>query len=184
MLDFFSNLDGNILLWIQEFVRNDLLTPIFIFITKLGDAGAIWIILSVVLLFFKKTRKAGFLSLLALLGAYLIDNVLLKNIIARTRPYEVVDGLKILIEKQVDFSFPSGHTGSSFASAIILYKELPKKYGVPLVIFAILMGLSRLYVGVHYPSDVICGAIIGILIAIIIRKLYYYFNKNDLEIVN
>ena len=69
----------------------------------------------------------------------------------------MIDGLKLLIEKQSDYSFPSGHTGSSFASAIVLWKELPRKYGVMALIVAVLIAYSRLYVGVHYPSDVLAG---------------------------
>ena len=86
---------------------------------------------------------------------------------ARTRPYEVVDGLKLLIEKQSDYSFPSGHTGSSFTSAIVLWKELPKKYGVMALIVAVLIAYSRLYVGVHYPSDVLAGVVIGTVLALV-----------------
>lgn len=184
MVDYIINLDGNILLWIQEFIRNDFLTPIFVFITHLGNGGKIWIAISIFLLLFKKTRKIGMMSLLALLGSYLINNLCIKNLICRTRPYEVVDGLKLIIEKQKDYSFPSGHTASSFASAIVLYKELPKKYGITALIFAIVMGFSRLYVGVHYPSDVIIGAISGILIGLGVCKIYHilelrHLNRNN-----
>ncbi|MDD3063847.1 MAG: phosphatase PAP2 family protein, partial [Massilibacteroides sp.] len=115
----------------------------------------------------------------ALMGSFIIDNIILKNLVARTRPYEVVQGLQLLIGKQNDFSFPSGHTGSSFASAVILYKELPKKYGIPLIGLATLIGFSRLYLAVHYPSDVLGGAIIGTLIAILVNKVYYLLFDNS-----
>lgn len=177
MINYLLGLDGNILLWIQEFVRNAFLTPVFLLVTTLGNKGAIWLAISVIMLFFKKTRKAGILSLAALLASFLIDNVILKNLIARTRPYEVITGLQLLIEKQSDFSFPSGHTGSSFASAVVLYKELPKKFGVPALILASLIGFSRLYVGVHYPTDVIGGALIGSFIAIMVRRLFYFMKE-------
>lgn len=179
MLAFLLELDRNMLLWIQDVIRSDILTPFFIIITKIGDGGIVWILISIILLIPKKTRRVGILSLLALVGSFIIDNIILKNLVARTRPYEVVQGLKLLIGKQNDFSFPSGHTGSSFASAVILYKELPKKYGIPLIGLATLIGFSRLYLGVHYPSDVLGGAIIGTLIAILVYKVYYFLFDNS-----
>ena len=142
----------------------DVVVPL---ITRLGDAGIIWIILTVLLLIIPKTRKTGVIMMAALLVDVLLCNVLIKNLVARTRPYEVVDGLKLLIEKQSDYSFPSGHTGSSFASAIVLWKELPKKYGVMALIVAVLIAYSRLYVGVHYPSDVLAGVVIGTVLALV-----------------
>ena len=91
----------------------------------------------------------------------LITNVALKNIIERIRPYEVVEGLKLLIEPQSDFSFPSGHTCASIGAALAMYPFLERKWGIPLVILAVLISLSRLYVGVHYPTDVLGGAVVG-----------------------
>ena len=102
------------------------------------------------------------MSALALLGSLIINNLILKNLIARIRPYEIINGLVPLIEKPTDYSFPSGHTGSSFAAACILYRKLPKRFGIPALILAILIGFSRLYLGVHYPSDVLCGIISGV----------------------
>ena len=127
----------------------------------LGDAGWFWIILGIVLLIPKKTRKAGIAALAALAIGALITNVALKNIIARIRPYEVVEGLKLLIEPQSDFSFPSGHTCASIGAALAMYPFLERKWGIPLVILAVLISLSRLYVGVHYPTDVLGGAVVG-----------------------
>ena len=98
----------------------------------------------------------------ALVIGALITNVALKNIVARIRPYEVVDGLKLLIEPQSDFSFPSGHTCASIGAAVAMYSFLEKKWGVLLLALAVLISISRLYVGVHYPIDVIGGAIAGI----------------------
>lgn len=108
------------------------------------------------------------LALLALAFSYLIDNLLLKNLIARTRPYEVIAGLHTLIGAQRDYSFPSGHTGSSFAAAVVLFCRLPKRLSSFLLLLAFLIGFSRLYVGGHYPSDIIVGAISGTLIALVL----------------
>ncbi|BCN31169.1 phosphatase PAP2 family protein [Anaeromicropila herbilytica] len=179
MINYLTSMDGNILIFIQEHLRSPIVTPIFRFITSLGNKGAIWIILSIALLCFKKTRKTGILAIIALFLSLLIDNILLKNIVARTRPYEIVNGLHILINKPSDYSFPSGHTGSSFAAAIIFYKELPKKYGILALMLAILIGISRLYVGVHYPTDVLGGAMIGTFIALFVYRMQFNLKVND-----
>ena len=86
-MEWLLELDGQILLWIQEYLRTPILTAFFTKFTLLGDHGLIWIVLGLVLLIPKKTRKAGVLVLVSLLGSLLINNLLLKNIVARTRPY-------------------------------------------------------------------------------------------------
>lgn len=98
--------DGQLLLFIQNHLRSETLDPIVIVITNLGNAGIFWIVLSVILLFPKKTRRAGILSLLALLGSLCVTNFLLKNYVARVRPYEVVRGLQCLIPAQKDWVLP------------------------------------------------------------------------------
>ena len=110
--------------------------------------------------------------LVSLALTYLVNNLLLKELIDRTRPYEVFDKVQRLIEKQRDSSFPSGHSASSFAAAMCIYLNGYKRYGIPLLLLALLMALSRLYVGVHYPGDVVTGAIIGSLMAWLVYKLY------------
>ncbi len=169
-MDFWMQLDQNLidvnlLLWIQEHFRRDWMTPIWKFITSLGDAGWFWIVLAIGLLIVKKTRKTGVTACSSLLIGALITNVFLKNLVARTRPYEVISSLTLLVDPQHDFSFPSGHSCASFAAAMVLYKMLPRKYGIPAVVLAALIAFSRLYVGVHYPSDVAAGILIGIFSA-------------------
>lgn len=134
-------------------------------ITMLGDSGWFWIVLSILLMIPKRTRWIGITSFTALVIGALITNVTLKNLVARTRPYEVVDGLILLIERQSDFSFPSGHTCASFAAAVVYWRMMDKKYSIPLLILAALIAFSRLYVGVHYPSDVLAGLLIGLFAA-------------------
>ena len=163
--------EGQILLWIQENLRCDVLTVFFRFITSLGDNGMIWIILTIVLLVVTKYRKVGVMSAAALICSLIINNLLLKNIVARIRPYEVVEGLQRLLPAQPDYSFPSGHTGSSFAAAVIFFMYLPKKYGIPAMVLAVLIAFSRLYLGIHYVSDVLGGAFIGTVIAFCIRRV-------------
>lgn len=177
MLAVLSQMDGNILLWIQEYLRNDFLSSILIFITHLGDQGRIWIFLSLALLISPRTRKVGFMCICALLGSLLINNMILKNLVGRVRPYEVVEGLRLLIEKQHDWSFPSGHTASSFAAAVVIVRNLPKWFGIPLMILAVLIAFSRLYVGVHYPTDVLVGLISGTAIAVLTQFLMEHMHK-------
>ncbi len=171
-MEYLLQTDGNILLWIQEHVRNDVLTPVFKFITTTGNAGMIWIAITLLLLLLPKTRRQGILVACSLLGSLLVNNILLKNIVARVRPYEVVDGLELLVRKATDWSFPSGHTGSSFAAAVMMFLVLPKRYGIPALVYAFLMGCSRLYVGIHYPTDVLAGAVTGTLCACVVYVVY------------
>lgn len=164
-MDFFDSLwqlDSSILLWFQS-LRQDWMTPFWKFITFLGNAGWFWIALALLLVCFDRTRRAGTSALLALALGALMTNVLIKPAFARIRPYEVVDGLILLIEKQKDFSFPSGHSCASFAAAVALWRHLPRRAFISLLSLAALIAISRLYVGVHYPSDVLGGILIGIL---------------------
>lgn len=170
-MDALLTLDGQILLWIQEHVRNPILTAFFTRFTLLGDHGLLWIAVCLLLLIFRRTRKGGIIVMFSLLGSLLVNNILLKNLIARTRPYEVIESLQLLIAPQWDYSFPSGHAGSAFAAAMAMFLSLPKKFGIPALIVAALISFSRLYVGVHYPTDVLAGILTGVLIAVIVWKI-------------
>ncbi len=159
--------DASILLWIQENMRTDLMTTIMKAITRLGDAGSLWVVLSIVLLVINKTRKVGAASAVSLILTFVVVNVGIKNLVARTRPYEVIDGLVSLVGKQSDFSFPSGHSAHAFAVGVVILIMMPRKIGVPIFVISVLMAFSRLYVGVHYPTDVIAGAFLGTLMALV-----------------
>ena len=154
--------DSSILLWIQNNVRSDFLTPIMKVITHLGDKGILWIAVTLLLLYLRKTRKVGVRCLVSMVIGLVITNLIIKNWVARVRPYEVIQGLECIIEKAHDWSFPSGHTTNSLACAWVIFRRMDRKYGVPALIMAILISLSRLYVGIHYPTDVLGGAVIGI----------------------
>lgn len=172
MLETIRNFDGSLLIKFQHLTVHDSLTPIVKVFTHLGDVGIMWIVIAVLLMFFKRTRKYGLLMFASLVLTYLVNNLLLKDLIDRTRPYEMFDNVQRLIGKQNDASFPSGHSASSFAAAMCIYLNGPKKYGIPALLLALLIALSRLYVGVHYPGDIVTGAIIGSLMAWLVYKVY------------
>lgn len=180
MLQKIAETDGQILLWIQENVRCAPLDAIMKPITHLGDFGIVMIAAALILIMIPKTRKLGLLCSAALICSLLINNLLIKHTVLRTRPYEAVDGLKRIVGRQHDTSFPSGHSAGSFVLAAVIFRETPRKIGVPILILAFLIALSRLYVGVHYPTDVIVGIINGTLIGIAVCAVYHrYIVKSD-----
>ena len=135
----------------------------FIGITKLGDAGIIWIFLTILLLILPKMRKYGLAMLVGLCIDVIVCNGLLKNLVARTRPCDVNTAIQLLISRPSDWSFPSGHTAASFASVAALYFAGEKKLWKPALVLACLIAVSRLYLYVHYPTDVLGGVVIGII---------------------
>ena len=158
-----QNLDGEILLQIQQHLRTDMLTPFMKIVTFLGNGGWFWILCAVVLLAVPKTRKTGYAAVLSRIFGVIVTNLLLKNIVARPRPFAEIEALIPLIAKPTDFSFPSGHTTASFAVALVMLRMLPKKIGIPAVVLAALVAFSRLYLGVHYPTDVLTGFVVALV---------------------
>ena len=156
------NIELSILDWIQT-LRTPFLDKIMVFITRLGDAGIIWIVLSIVLLLIPKTRKSGAVMVAALVVDVLLCNIVLKNLVARTRPYDVNTGVHLLVAKLHDYSFPSGHTAASFASVTTLYLAGEKKLWKFALVLACLIAISRLYLYVHYPTDVLGGILFGVI---------------------
>ena len=156
------NIELSILDWIQT-LHTPFLDKIMVFITRLGDAGIIWIMLSIVLLLIPKTRKSGAVMVVALVVDVLLCYIVLKNLVARTRPYDVNTGVHLLVAKLHDYSFPSGHTAASFASVTALYLAGEKKLWKFALVLACLIAISRLYLYVHYPTDVLGGILFGVI---------------------
>lgn len=185
--------EAEILLFIQEHVRSDFLNPVMTVLTHSGDYGIFVMVLAAALLIIPRTRRTGIIAGTSIAIEALLNNVLIKNLVARTRPYDAIEGLENLIERQKDFSFPSGHTGSAFAVMgaifLIALMGLPeiaksgdfrqkkmsltyKIWAVVAIVYAFILGFSRLYVGVHYPTDVIGGLLLGIATSFIAYFLF------------
>lgn len=155
-----SLLELKVLDIIQENFQCRFLDVFFSTVTKLADSGIFWILLAVIFLFFKKTRKTGLMMGVALLCGLVVGNLTLKPLIGRIRPYDLNPDVTLLIGKLHDFSFPSGHTLSSFEGATVLMIR-DKRFGIPAMVLAAIIALSRLYLYVHYPTDVLAGAVLG-----------------------
>lgn len=153
-----------------DFMRCPFWDRVMIFISSLADKGIIWIIAGLTMIFFKETRRLGVCVLLALLINLLIVNVCVKPLVARTRPFDVNTAVKLILDAPKDFSFPSGHTSASFASAVSIFL-INKKWGSISLALAFLIGFSRMYLYVHFPSDVIMGAVFGTAAAFVSRRV-------------
>ena len=178
-MTYITNFEVNFLFYLQEHVRTEWLTYIMKFFSFLGDAGILAIITCFVLLIIKKTRVTGITASLSLVINTIIVNIIIKPLAARPRPYDTFENLTILVRPLRDYSFPSGHSSASFAVAAVMLMLMPKKYGIPAVIVASLIAFSRLYVGVHYPTDVLTGILIGFITALIAKQICSKFFKPD-----
>ena len=182
MLAILNNLavsfDLPILEWIQANLQSGFMDTIMPIITVFGDAGIFWMVWATLLLFLPKYRRTGLGMWFALAMGLLICNITLKPLVGRMRPYDfqiqelgktwndILLGGKLLVDTPHDYSFPSGHTIASFEACTVLLLN-SKLMGIPAVILAILIAFSRLYLYVHYPTDVIFSVFAGILFGII-----------------
>lgn len=177
----FSSFDHAVFQWIQTHIWCSFLDVFMPIITFLGEGGWFWIVLAVLFLFMKKYRKSGVSMAFALILMLIVNDLILKNIFARVRPFNFAEFADLyavfptalngkpdlLVHLPSSFSFPSGHTSSSFAAATAILLTKKWKVGVPAFILAILIGFSRNYLMVHYPTDVLFGALFGIIYALL-----------------
>ena len=164
-----TGIELEILHMIQE-LHNPILDRFMIMITLFGDGGIGWIIIGILLLFFKKTRKCGFAMLLSMGICFLIGNITLKNLVGRLRPCQIDAGVRMLISTPGGYSFPSGHTLHAFTAATSIFMYY-KRMGIAALVFAALIAFSRLYLFVYYPTDILGGLILGIGIAVFVYHL-------------
>ncbi len=156
-------------------LSNPILDSFMVFITHLGDKGYIWIATAVIMLCFKKTRRCGIMLGAVLILGTLVGNITLKNLFARPRPFIQNSDMAnaLLIKAPGGYSFPSGHTLSSIECATVIFLN-HKKLGIGAIILAVLIAFSRNYLYVHFVTDVIAGAILGIALGYLV---YYAINK-------
>lgn len=154
----------NILYSLQG-LHSPVLDKIMVAITTLGDAGLIWIALAVVLMFTKKYRKCGVTMAVALVIMLVVGNGVLKNIFMRERPCWIDTSIALLIENPHDYSFPSGHTYSSIAAATVILLR-SKKAGIAAMVMAVLIAFSRMYLFVHFPTDILASLFLGVVTAV------------------
>lgn len=166
---------------IQKYFSGNFMDNIMPKISSLGNAGLIWIIFTIVMLLFKNTRKYGYTCGLSLIIMLFTGNIFIKNIVCRLRPFQIRDYINLIINPPLDSSYPSGHTYASFAFATALLC-CNKKLGIPAIILACMISFSRLYLYVHFPSDVFCGILIGILTSLIALK--FCFSKSGMKLIN
>ena len=176
-MDFINKCDFIILDFIQEHFRCAFLDAVMPVLTKLGDAGLIWIAAAVILICFKKTRKTGVTVGMALLFGFIVGNMILKPIVARARPYDLNTAVELLIPRLNDYSFPSGHTLASFEAAGVLLICDRKRFGWAALALAVVIAFSRMYLYVHYPTDVFAAVILGLLFAFISYKTVNFIYK-------
>lgn len=167
MVDWITSLDFSVLHVIQTHMRCAFLDTLMPFVSSLGTHGEVWILWALLLCCSRKYRKDGVCVLVGLLFGLLLGNVILKNVIARPRPCWLNPEMLLLISAPADFSFPSGHTLSSFIAAFLLTKA-NGKYGYGAIPLACVMAFSRLYLYVHFPTDILGGILLATVISYVV----------------
>jgi undecaprenyl-diphosphatase len=170
-------IDNAILTFIQNNLHSAVLDSIMLAVSWISNGGAVWIAAALLLILTKKYRITGFAILVALALGAVIGDLILKPLVGRIRPFYLHEEIQLLITGLTDFSFPSGHTASSFASATVLYMY-NRRWGIFGFALAAVIAFSRLYFYVHYPTDIIGGMILGLISAMISVKIVSLFKKH------
>jgi membrane-associated phospholipid phosphatase len=157
-------------------IRTPFLDTIMVLITKYGFL--VFGVIGLILLFRQEKRRSAVILFMALLLDLLVCNGILKNVFARVRPCDVNTAVHLIIARPTDYSFPSGHTAFSFAAVSALYFSKERKFIAPALLTALLISFSRLYLYVHYPTDILGGMLTGILAGYAAFRLFRYFEKN------
>ncbi len=177
-MEIIQSFDWAVLDGIQQVFSCGFLDTVMPVITALGNIGAVWLIAAAVMLFFKKYRRCGVdIILVTAVGALLI-NLIIKPLVARDRPCWINEDIELLVAIPQDYSFPSGHSFQSFASATVIFIH-HRRMGILAFALAMLIAFSRLYLYVHFPTDVLCGIAIGIVLAIAVCAVSRRIKKLD-----
>lgn len=166
-------------LYLLQDMHTPLLDKIMLFFTKMGNIGMPWLAIAVILLCFKKTRPCGIAVLLSLLMKELIGNLALKNLVARDRPCWIDTTVPMLIKSPSSYSFPSGHTFDAFAASVSIFLY-NKKAGIAAIIVAVIIAFSRMYLFVHFPTDVLASVGLGILVAVFVHKVVEAYSPQNI----
>ena len=151
--------------------RTTLLDSFFLGLTKIaGSYGQLWVIVAALLLIFKKTRKAGVSVLIAYLAVFLIGQLALKNLFSRPRPCQIDEAFALLVARPSSSSFPSTHSAWAFGAATAIFMQ-HRKMGVAAYVVAALIGFSRLYMFLHFPTDVLFGMVLGIALGVLAHRI-------------
>ena len=178
MMDWIVSIDFAILDFIQNTMVNPVMNIIMMIFSYVGEAGAIWIIAAIIMLFFRKTRATGVIMLAAMALGLLVGEACLKNVICRPRPFLVNTSVKPFIHAPLGYSFPSGHTTTAFAAALVIAARQKRGWGIAAYVLACLIAFSRMYNYVHYPTDILAGIILGTLCALL---MLFIFQKTGLS---
>lgn len=160
--------ESNIILWIQNHIRHEKMNKIWQYITHLSDGGCFWIIINIILFINISTRTIGYKAFLAMIFQAILVNFIIKVLTNRSRPFEVNQAIKPIGRIPKDRSFPSGHTSVAFTSAFIYLQTLPLWIGITALIIACLIAFSRMYLGVHFLTDIIGGVLVAACVAIFV----------------
>lgn len=171
MMDWIQNADWSVLRWIHAHLQCGFLDYLMPKITVLGDFGAVWLVAAVLLIVTPKYRRHGLMILAGIAAGFVLGNLCLKPLVARPRPCWLEPSVQMLVPRETDFSFPSGHTLASVIGAAILTMA-NRKFACAAVPAAVLIAFSRLYLYLHYPTDVLASICIGLLIAAAAARLF------------
>ena len=159
-------------LYALQDIHNPVLDKVMVFVSALGNAGIFWIAVGLLLLITKRYRRGGAQMLVAMAVTFVIGNLILKNLVARERPCWIDREVLLLMASPSDYSFPSGHSMNGFAGSVSLLC-IDKRIGIPAVILAAIIAFSRLYLFMHFPTDVFAGIVIGLVIALITNYVFW-----------
>ena len=198
-MDSFTQFDGNLLIGIQHALNADWLTPVMKIITLFGEGGVFWILVCLILILFRRTRRLGIICAASLLFTFICCNLIIKPAVDRVRPWVTFQMVDAMLPPPGDASFPSGHSANAMGPAWAMFiasmpvkgpagrsydtvkclgwkgegasPQMMHRLGAGAVVLAVLIGISRLYLGMHYPSDVVCGLLLGMIVATIVYKV-------------
>lgn len=175
--------DFEILYYIQEHIVNPTLDKAMMFASALGDYGFIWLVIAIALMLFKKTRTCGILIMCSLAFCFITGEIITKNLVCRVRPCYQDMTINMLVDRPNSYSFPSGHSSSSFTAASTLF-YYNRKIGALALLLAGFIAFSRMYLFVHFPTDVFAGILWGIVGSVIVLVIYKrFFNNGHIELI-